>query len=131
MAVQGTRHQANIRSNGGAQCTIIAFTALLFASFILSPSEWTSSSVDRVLYAGDDLYTGIVDSNYGGDHTHVFGHDEVPHIVHVLGRPYHTNNLNTFYFLFTVTRDCSTPVTQPFSVCTCNIQCRNSCTCNF
>ena len=97
MAVQGTRHQANIRSNGGAQCTIIAFTALIFASFILSPSEWTSSSVDRVLYAGDDLYTGIVDSNYGGDHTHVFGHDEVPHIVHVLGRPYHTNNLNTFY----------------------------------
>ena len=95
MAVRGHWHQGNISYGGGTHCTLMALTALIFALYVVSPNDWGAGTVDSVLFAGDNVYSHTVDTYFNGDHSRLFGHDEIPTDVDVLGIRYHTRVLET------------------------------------
>ena len=54
---------------GGAQCTIIALSALFLCHTIETPPHWTRARIDYVLELGDYWYSFVVDSMFGGDYS--------------------------------------------------------------
>jgi hypothetical protein len=49
-SVQGSFHQGNLRAwyFGGAQCTIIAMVAIIYAASHLGPSQWEILQINNI-----------------------------------------------------------------------------------
>ena len=108
--MQGTRHQANIRElegfhTGGAQCTIMALAALILCSQVVGPSEWCSEIIDYVLWQGDLLYSFIIDTMHGGNHSTHIGHDQLPNSALIYGQSFDVHVLHTLFGMTTMPGD--------------------------
>ena len=105
LVVRGTRHEGNIRDVtlpgfglGGAQCTMMALAALIFASQVMQPDCWTGDIVDEVLMYGDHLYSHLIDTQFQGNHSTYIGHYQIPGTVGLFGSAYHAAvQKNTFF----------------------------------
>lgn len=76
---------------GGTQCTIMAVAALILAAHVLGPDQWVPNDIDFVLSQGDSLYSYLVDSVLGGNHSMHFGHDQIPNYANLYGGTYQTH----------------------------------------
>eukprot|EP00918_Siedleckia_nematoides_P054977 GHVU01119996.1.p1 GENE.GHVU01119996.1~~GHVU01119996.1.p1 ORF type:complete len:315 (-),score=21.60 GHVU01119996.1:88-1032(-) len=99
---QGTIHQANINEGmfgraSGSQCTAVALISLIFASYHISPSTWGQQHIDFVVSQGDELYHGIIGSNYHGNVGTFLAHSDIPDTVSLLHSQYNIQVLPMFY----------------------------------
>ena len=83
----------------GAQCTVIALAALLFCSRFSNPSHWSSHTVDHVLNHGDKLYSYVIDTAHGGNHSTHIGHHQLPSVINVFGSTFNISIYDTFFGL--------------------------------
>lgn len=82
----------------GNQCTMIAFYALAFA-FLVPCFDWSSNTMDSIMWNGDRLYSGYIDNFMNGNPEHL-AHDqlEILHQVSVGGTLVLPNLMTGLFF---------------------------------